>query len=148
VSKSIYERAMEFKKRHPTTVAWRIKKHCRVVEQHLNPNEEVRYVFLGQKGDMMWDIWDTYLCVLTNKRLLFAKKRIIFGYFFLSVTPDLFNDIKVKSRLFWGIIKIDTLKEKIVMSNIAKSALIEIETNVSQYMIKEKRRYGMHAQKG
>ncbi len=143
--KDIYERAIAFKKKYPMTIAWRIRKHAKIIQQHLNPNEEVRYVFVGQKGDNPIDIWDTYLCVLTNKRLLFGKKRIIFGYFFLSITPDLFNDIKVKQRLIWGVIRIDTLKEVVTMSNIAKGALIEIETNISEYMIREKRRYGLYS---
>lgn len=145
---AIYEQVKQFKKKYPWTVAWRIRQHCEVMKSHLNPNEKIRYVFIGQKGDNPFDIFDTYLCVLTNKRLLFGKKRIIYGYFFLSVTPDLFNDIKVKKRLFWGLIKIDTLKERVLMSNIDKRALVEIETNVSEYMIKEKKRYGLQQNQG
>ncbi len=138
----IYSKAKEFKKKYPLTVAWRIKKHCKVVQQHLNPGEKIKYAFLAQKGDNNFDLWNTCVCVLTNKRLLFANKRIIFGYYFLSITPDLFNDIKVKRRLIWGVVAIDTLKETVWISNIPNKALIEIETNISEYMIREKKKYG------
>ena len=138
----IYEKAKEFKGKYPLTVAWRIKKHCKVIQQHLNPNEEVKYVFVAQKGDNLFDWWNSCVCVLTNKRLLFANKRIILGYYFLSITPDLFNDMKVKKRLIWGVLVIDTLKEIVPLSNVQNKALVEIETNISEYMIKEKRKYG------
>lgn len=138
----IYTKAKEFRKKYPWAIAWRIKKHCKVIQQHLNPNEEVKYVFVAQKGDNQLDFWNTCVCVLTNKRLLFANKRILLGYYFLSITPDLFNDMKIKRRLIWGIVVIDTLKEIVLLSNVPNKALIEIETRISEYMIREKRKYG------
>ena len=49
--KSVYERALEFKYKYPTTIAWRLKKNASVVEKHLNPGEEVLYVFVAQKNN-------------------------------------------------------------------------------------------------
>ena len=40
----------------------------------------------------------TFVIALTDKRLLFARKRMMFGYFFYAVTPDMFNDLKVNSK--------------------------------------------------
>ena len=57
------------------------------------------------------------------------------GYFFDSITPDMFNDLKVKSGIIWGKIEIDTIKEFIVLSNISKSALVEIEREVGSAML-------------
>ena len=53
----------------------------------------------------------------------------------------MFNDLTIKSGLLWGKIIIDTVKEKIILSNIDKAALAEIEQNVSKVMMEEKRKY-------
>ena len=139
-----YELAKEFKRKYPSTIAWRIKSHCKVIDKHINPDEEVLYVFLGQKNKSSFDFTNTYVVVLTTKRLLFATKRLLFGYFFTAVTPDMFNDLDVRSSLIWGRITIDTVKEEIRLSNISKNALDEIETNITEYMMKEKRKYNLN----
>lgn len=139
-----YELAKEFKRKYPSTIAWRIKSHCKVIDKHINPDEEVLYVFLGQKNKSSFDFTNTYVVVLTTKRLLFATKRLLFGYFFTAVTPDMFNDLDVRSSLIWGRITIDTVKEEIRLSNISKNALDEIETNITEYMMKEKRKYDLN----
>ena len=53
----------------------------------------------------------------------------------------MFNDLKVQGGLFWGKVFIDTVKEYVVLSNISNSALTEIETEVSTYMMEEKKKY-------
>ena len=65
----------------------------------------------------------------------------MFGYFFYAVTPDMFNDLKVNSGIIWGKIEIDTVKERAIISNLSKNALDEIETEITQFMIEEKRNY-------
>jgi hypothetical protein len=55
----------------------------------------------------------------------------------------MFNDLKVEMGLVWGKIIIDTVKEEVFLSNIQKSALSEIETNITQYMMEEKKKYGI-----
>ena len=137
----IYEYARAFKKRYPFTIAWRIKAHAKVAQKHLNPGEQVLYVFTAQKNDNPIDIITTYVCVLTNRRLMLAHKRMVFGYFFTSITPDLFNDLKVNMGFMWGKVYIDTVKEVVPLSNIQKGALNEIETNVTSYMMEEKKNY-------
>ena len=89
----------------------------------------------------MFDVVSTHAVVLTNKRLILGTKRLLFGYFFTSITPDMFNDLTVKSNLFWGKIHIDTVKEYITLSNISKKALPEIETKIINLMIREKKKY-------
>lgn len=143
----VYELAREFKRKYPSTVAWRIKAHSKVVEKHLNPGEEVLYVFLGQKNKSSFDFTNTNVIALTNKRLLFATKRVMFGYFFTSVTPDMFNDLTVKQGMLWGRIVIDTVKEEIRLSNIDKNALPEVETHITEYMMEEKKKYGLREEK-
>ena len=136
-----YKLAKEFKKKYPSTVAWRIKEHCKIVDKHLNPGEEPIYVFFGQKNPSSFDFFNTNIVVLTNRRLIFATKRLVFGYFFTAVTPDLFNDLTVKAGLLWGRITIDTMNEEISLSNISKVALDEIETQITEYMMEEKKKY-------
>ena len=136
------EKAIAYKRKYPKTIAWRIKSHAKVVEKHLNPGEEILYIFAGQKNNRFYDIWTSCVVALTNKRIMIAQKRVLFGYFFTSITPDLYNDLKVMTGIIWGKICIDTVKEKVVFSNIDKKSLNEIETNITEYMMKKKREYG------
>ena len=140
--KSVYQKVMSFQRKHPGGIAWRIKKHCAIIDKHLNPGEEVIFAFAGQKNEFWYSIFNTYVVVLTNKRLLLARKRLVWGYFFSSVTPDLYNDLLVYQGLVWGKVTVDTVKEVIVLTNLAKSALDPIETNITEFMMKEKRKYG------
>ncbi len=137
----VYEKAKQFKKRYPLTIAWRLKKHSKIIDLHLNPGEEVKYVFACQKNDNPIDIITTYVIALTNKRILLGQKRLLFGYFFTAITPDMFNDLEVKMGIVWGKIIIDTVKETVYLSNIERDALDEIETNITEYMMKEKQKY-------
>lgn len=141
MNNSVYEKAKEFKKMYPMTIAWRLKAHSKVIEKHLNPGEEVKYVFGAQKNDNLFDIITTYVVALTNKRILLGQKRLIFGYFFTAITPDMFNDLTVTMGLIWGKIHIDTVKELVHLSNIQREALDDIETAVTEYMMHEKKKY-------
>ena len=138
---SVYEQIKSFKKQYKSTVAWRIKQHSKVIEKHLNPGETVIFAFAAQGDKSSLEIFNTYAVVLTNKRILLAQKRVVFGYTFLAITPDMFNDLTVYSGLIWGKIYIDTVKETVILSNISKSALDEIETPITEYMMNEKKKY-------
>lgn len=136
-----YEQVKKFMKRHPGTIAFRLKEHCNILDKHLNPDETIKYVFAGQKNNSSISTPNTFVIALTDKRLLFARKRLLFGYFFYAVTPDMFNDLKVNSGIIWGKIIIDTVKELAIISNISKDALSEIETSITQHMTEEKKKY-------
>ena len=138
----VYSKAMEFKRRYPMTVAWRIKAHSKVIDLHLNPGEVVKYAFAAQKNDNPFDMITTYVVALTNKRILLGQKRLLFGYFFTAITPDMFNDLKVHMGLIWGKVYIDTVKEFVTFSNVQREALPEIETCITEYMMREKKKYG------
>lgn len=143
MNNNIYEKVKEFKSKYPATISWRLKKNSDIVQQHLNPDENVLYVFAAQKNDNPLDIISTAIIVLTDKRILIGRKRVVFGYFFDFITPDMFNDLKVNRGIIWGKVFIDTIKETIALSNISISALTEIETNISSTMMKEKKEYGL-----
>ena len=82
----VYNLALEFKRKHPGGIAWRLKKHCDVIEKHLNPGEEPIFVFAGQKNSKFYDIFTSCVVVLTNKRILVGQKRVVWGYFLSSIT--------------------------------------------------------------
>ena len=79
---------------------------------------------------------------LTNKRILIGKKRLLFGYTLTTITPDLFNDMEVYMGIIWGKITIDTVKEEVIITNLSKKSLPEIETQISEFMMEEKKKYG------
>ncbi len=137
----VYDYALNFKRKHPGGIVWRLKKHCDVVEKHLNAGEEVLFAFGGQKNSKFYEIFTSCVVVLTNKRILIGQKRVVWGYFLSSVTPDLYNDLFVYQGLIWGMIKIDTVKEELTISNLPKTSLDDIETNISELMMSEKQKY-------
>ena len=137
----VYEKIKEFKAKYPATVAWRLKAHSKVVEKYSNPGEEVRFAFPAQKGNSSMDIFSTFVVVLTNKRILLAQKRVLWGYTYLAITPDMFNDLTVSSGIIWGKLYIDTVKETVMLSNISRTAMDDIETEITEYMMSEKQKY-------
>lgn len=139
--KTCYQFISEFKRKYPLTIAFRLKKHCKVIEEHLNPDEKVLYAFVGQKNSSPLEIFYTNVVALTNKRLIVATKRVLWGYFLVTVTPDMFNDLTIRKGLFFGSVLIDTVKEKVILSNLDPRALPELETIMSEYMMEEKRKY-------
>lgn len=141
MNKNVYEMVNEFIKKYPMTIAWRVKKHSKVVEKFLNPDEEVKFAFAAQKNDSTTDIFNTYVVALTNKRIILGRKRLFFGFFYTSITPDMFNDLTVKMGIVWGKIYIDTVRELVILSNIDPKALDSIETNITEYMMNEKKKY-------
>ena len=136
----VYELALRFKKKYSNTVAIRLKKHAKVVANILDKDEKVLYVFCGQRNDTHHLLFDSCVVALTNKRIIIGEKRAFWGYYIITVSPELFNDLKIISGLFWGRIEIDTVKENIFISNIDKKGLDEIETNINNIMYENKKR--------
>ena len=124
-----------FKKKYGLTIGWRLKKNSKIVLDHLHNDEEIKYAFYAQKNDSSLNILGTGVIAVTNKRLVIGRDRVVIGYFFDTITPDMFNDLKVKSGIIWGKIEIDTVKEFVVLSNIDKRALTEIEREITSAMM-------------
>ncbi len=138
---SVYNQVMTFKRKYPNTITHhRLKKHAKIIEMHLNPGEVVNYAFAAQKNAKTGDFFETCVVAITNERMLIGQKRVLFGYFLSAVTPELYNDMQVRSGIIWGAVTIDTVKELIELSNIDKKALPEIETRVSEFMMEGKKR--------
>ena len=144
---SCYGKVSTFMRKYPFTVAWRIRRHCEIIDKHLNPGEQILYAFVGQKNDRSLDIFNTYVVALTNKRIMVGTKRVLFGYFFKAITPDMFNDLTIHKGLIFGRVVIDTIKEVILITNIDPKALAEIETNITEIMLKQKKELGLERKK-
>lgn len=138
----VYKLVKEFKKKFPLTIAFRTKRHASVVNMHVGDDEKVIYAFCGQKNRQSLMIINSCVIALTNKRLLIGQKRLLWGYFFTSVTPDMYNDLKVRKNLIWSDIEIDTIKENIYISNLDSMGAVDIEGFISDFMIREKKKYG------
>ena len=134
MQQQLYEMAKDFKRKYPSTIAWRLKRHAKTAGEILNSNEKIDYVFVAQKNDKFYDILSTTLVVLTDQRILLCQKRVFFGYFTTSIQKYMFNDLKIKRGIIWGKIYIDTVKEFVCLSNISKKALIEIENKIYSHV--------------
>jgi len=137
----IYNRANEFLRKYPLNIAWRIKQHCKVLANHINDDEKIFFILPAQKNTSSFDIFSTVVMAFTNKRILMAQKNVLWGYSLFSITPDMFNDFEVYKALIFGRVDIDTVKEVVKLSNIDPKALVEIETNLSEYLLKIKPGY-------
>ena len=136
----IYNLVCRFKRKYPMTIAHFLKRHSKVVQSVVDSDEKVIYAFCGQKNDSNVSLFQSCVVALTNKRIVIGQKRVIFGYFITSITPDLFNDLKINSSLFWGSVVIDTNKELVQISNLDKKSLDEIETMVNRIITEDKQR--------
>lgn len=130
-----------FKRKYPLTVAWRLNKNSKIIAKHLNDDEEVKYAFVAQNNDSVLNFINTCVVALTTNRLLIGYKRVLFGYYFISITPDLYNDLEVSNGIIWTKLIIDTVKEKVYLSNIQSSAAVEIESEITEFMLREKKKY-------
>lgn len=135
----IYEKAKDFERRFPGTISWRLKEHADLAAELINKDEEILYAFASQKDPNSLNIFSTFIFVITDKRIVLAQKRLFYGYFYYSITPDMFNDLTLRVGLIWGKAIIDTVKEQVYLSNISKKAIKEIETVLTKYMIQKKR---------
>lgn len=129
----------DFVRKYPGGVYWfRLAKHSKVVEEHLNEDEVVNYAFVAQKNNSLFDVFSTCVVCVTDKRIVMGQKRLLFGYSFSTVTPDMFNDMQIYSGIVFGKITVDTIKETIYFTNVSKKALVEIESEISTFMLEEK----------
>lgn len=135
-----YHLVCRFKRKYPMTIAHFLKRHSKVAQSIVDADEKILYAFCGQKNDSYQVLFDTCVVIVTNKRLIIGQKRLLWGYQITTVTPELFNDLKIYSGLIFGKVEIDTVKEVIFVSNLDKKSLDEIETNVTSIMLKNKKK--------
>ena len=134
----VYQSCKEFLRKYPFTIAFRVKKHASVIQEHINDDEVVLFTFLGQKNSNILNPFYTIVIVLTNKRMLLGRKRFFGRYSYTSITPDMLNDFEIYNNILFGCIEIDTVKEHFMVNCINKKALPKIEDALSKYILDEK----------
>lgn len=139
---NVFKKVMEYKNKYPLTVAFRLKKHSKVIETHLNPGEKILYAFCGQKNHSSFLIINSCVIVITDRRIMIGQKRLLWGYFYTNITPDLYNDLKIIKHIIWSNVELDTVTEKIYISNLDPNGAIEIGRKITEYMMEEKKKYG------
>lgn len=141
MGESVYESCKNFLKKYPKTIAWRVKKHASIIEEHINDDEVVLFSFAGQK-DTNWKMpFYTAVVVFTNKRMLIARKRFFGRYSYTSITPDLLNDFEIITNIMFGCVEVDTVKENFIISCLDKRSMPSIEDALSKYLVNEKIKY-------
>lgn len=116
-----YELTKRFKKKYFLTIAWRLNAHSKVLNEILQEDEEVNYLFAGQRENLLGA---TAIVAITNKRILMVTARI-FGDSFIH---DLSNS-KIESEygFIWAKIIFTTDNDKFTLSYIDKDAISEID---------------------
>ncbi len=135
----VYSKVLEFEKKYPGGLYWRLKSHSKIIEDYLDSDEDVLIAFGAQKNEKFGEILNSYVFALTNKRIILGRKRLLIGSFMSTITPDLYNDMQIYRGIIWGKITIDTVKEKVILTNLPKKGLDEIETVISNFMMNAKK---------
>ena len=135
---TVLESCKEFMKEYPMTMAWRIKKHCKVISEHINSDEVVLYTFAGQKNTNWSAPFSTAVVVFTNKRMIVARSLFFGRSLYSSITPDMLNDFSIREHVIFGTVEIDTVKEHFTINCLRKKALPKIEEALSKYLLDEK----------
>ena len=138
MGKTVFESCKEFLNKYPGTIAWRIKKHCKVIEEHINKDEVVLYSFVGQKNTNWKSPFSTAVVVFTNKRMLVARSLFLGRSLYSSITPDMLNDFSIREHILFGTVEIDTVKEHFTINCLRKKSLPKIEDALSKYLVDEK----------
>lgn len=134
----VYKSCKNFLKKYPGTIAWRIKKHAKVVEEHINDDEVVLFSFAGQKNSNWKYPFATVVVTFTNKRMLVGKSLFLGRSFYTSITPDMLNDFEIRTNILFGVVEIDTVKEHFTVGCLSKKSLSKIEDALSKYLVDEK----------
>lgn len=70
----IYSKVREFKRKYPMTIAWRLKAHSKLASRYIGEDEKVLYAFACQNNHFSYEIFMTYVVVLTSERIILAQK--------------------------------------------------------------------------
>lgn len=94
-----------------TAKAWG-EKHFQLIVDNLKSDENVIFSFIGLHNYVSTAKHDgNFAYVLTNKRFMIAQKKLV-GETFQTVSLNNINDITFESGMLFGILTIDTIREK------------------------------------
>lgn len=93
------------------TKSWGVK-HFQLIADNLKKDEKVILSFIGLHNYISTTKHDNnFAYVLTNKRFILAQKKVV-GEAFQTISLDNINDITFESGMTFGIVTVDTIKEK------------------------------------
>jgi len=137
----VIELVKGFRKKYPSGIVFRTKKHAEVIKRHLNDDEVVLFAFIGQKDATFYQPFYTTAVVFTNKRMLLGRSQFFGRYYYSSITPDMLNDFEIRGNILFGTVEIDTVKEHFCINCLDKKSLPSIEDALSNYLVNEKLKY-------
>lgn len=109
------------------TESWTLK-HFTVIENQLSSGEDVLLCFVGLHNFVSMTKHDNnFAYAITNKRIIMAQKKVV-GEVVQTVLLDNINDITYKKGLAFGVITIDSMKEKfnVALENTNSSKLYNL----------------------
>lgn len=116
---------------------WGIK-HFNLAAAELKSDEEVLMCFIGLHNYISMTKHDSnFAYVVTNKRFIMAQKKLI-GETLQTVSLDNINDITFDSGIAFGIMTIDTIREKFNIC-LDKVSAKKINTKVHEILDSMKR---------
>ena len=117
------------------TQKWTLK-HFTVAENQLNDDEKVLFAFVGLYNYVSATNHDSNFAIaVTNDRIIAGQKKLM-GENVKTITRRNLNDISKTTGMIWGILTIDTIKEKL---NIAtnKSEIDAIYNGVNKILFQD-----------
>jgi len=106
-------------------------KHFAVIEKNLQPDETVELVFIGLHNYRSVTKHDNnFAYAITNKRILMGQQKVI-GANFQAVSLNNINDISFTSGMAFGVITIDTMKERFNVA-INKESAAKVNTAIHE----------------
>lgn len=102
----IYEKVMEFKNKFSGVPATRLERHAEVAMKSLAEGENVLHVYCG-----LDEFYRTQIVVVTDRRVIVARKKLLFGSRISSIDRDKVCNIHNRRSLLWNDIFFNTLTE-------------------------------------
>lgn len=120
-------------------------KHFGIIEKNLSSDENILMTFIGIHNYHSTTKHDNnFAYAITNKRILMAQKKIV-GEVFQVVLMDNLNDITLRTGMVFGIIEIDTFKEKFNVA-IAKQEAENINKKIHEIIYSAKNKASIDIQ--
>lgn len=118
------------------TEGWGVK-HFKLIEDSLMKDEEVLMTFIGLHNYISTTKHDNnFAYAITNKRILIAQKKVI-GETLQTISLDNINDITLNVGIVFGVMTVDTIKEKFNIA-VAKASARKIYDKVHQIFNEQK----------
>ena len=115
-AKEMYDYCIENNFGQGISKRWGLK-HFEIIENNLQPDEKVLMTFIGLHNYISISKHENnFAYALTDKRLIFAQKKLLVGEIIKSISLDFINDVTLETAtgsglLMNAILTFDTMKE-------------------------------------